>query len=101
MSFPTSLPSLSFLQVLESDRPGQYTFRLRLTHLETGHQVVEAMGTINFGQPGMGYSVVKFGNVVFDRLGTYNLTLTIEDHRDPIMFSFDVLLVTQTQQAQR
>jgi hypothetical protein len=100
-SIPATLPTLSFVQVLDSDRPGQYTFRVRLTHLESGHQVAEAMGMINFVRPGMGVSVVKFGGLVFDRLGTYNLILTLEDHADPILFSFNVILAPQFQQPQR
>jgi hypothetical protein len=92
---PIQLPSLTFLQALDTDRPGQYSFRMRLTHLESGHQVAEAMGAFNFARPGSGLNVVRFGNVVFDRLGTYNLALTIEDTRDPITHSFDVILLQQ------
>jgi hypothetical protein len=74
---------------------------MRLLHLESGHPVVEAMGAINFIQPGMGINVVRFGNVTFDRLGTYNMSLTIEDHREPMLFSFDVVLAPQLQQPGR
>jgi len=95
---PVLLPSLTFIQALESDRPGQWTFRMKLTHLESGHQVAEAMGAINVAQPGLAVSVVKFGNVTFDRLGTYNMTLTIEEHREPILVSFNVILAPQPQQ---
>jgi uncharacterized protein DUF6941 len=95
---PMALPSLSFFQTLESDRPGQYTFRLQLQHLETGHQVAEARGVLNFLQPGQSINVVRFTNVLIDRLGTYNVILTLEDHREPITTSFDIILGTQQPQ---
>jgi hypothetical protein len=95
---PMALPSLSFLQAVETDRPGQFTFRLQLQHLESGHQTAEARGVLNFVQPGYGINVVRFSNVLIDRLGTYNVILTVEDQREPIMTSFDVMLVTPPQQ---
>lgn len=98
---PMSLPSLSFLQMMESDRPGQYTFRLQLQHLESGHQTAEARGILTFVQPGLGINVVRFNNVLIDRLGTYNLILTVEDHHDPFVTSFDIMLGQQPPQAAR
>ncbi len=89
---PTVLPSLTFFQAMESDRPGQYAFRIQVQHLETGHSLAEARGVLNFMQPGPAMNVVRFANVMVDRLGTYNFTLTIEEHREPVLVQFDIVL---------
>lgn len=49
---PWIAPQLTFLLWLESDRPGNFQFRAKLTHLETGTVLAQAMGGLGFLRPG-------------------------------------------------
>src|SRR5437016_2130339 len=57
--FPFVLPGLTFLMKLESDRPGSWSLRMRLQHLDSGEKLVEALGAITFQRPGPGMNPVK------------------------------------------
>jgi len=93
--FPATLPSLVFFQGLESDRPGSWTVRMRLQHLDTGQKVMEGMGMINFRQPGAGANPIRLPGVQFQNPGTYHFVLDIEGQPDPIMYEFSVVLRIQ------
>jgi hypothetical protein len=89
---PTTLPSLTFFQCLESDRPGHRSLTLRLEHLETGRKLIEAHGGVFFQKPGLAVAPVKFGNVQFQGAGLYSFVVEIEDQPDPIITQFSVIL---------
>lgn len=89
---PFLMPTLTFFQTLESDRPGAWGVRLRLQHLETGHNVAEGMGQINFQRPGSGINPIRLQNVMFNAAGTYNFVLEINGQGEPIIVPFDVVL---------
>jgi len=89
---PTTLPSLTFFQCLESDRPGHWSLTLTLQHLETGRKLIEAHGGVVFQRPGLAIAQVKFGNVQFQVAGPYNFVVQIESQADPIITEFSVIL---------
>jgi hypothetical protein len=88
---PLTLPSLSFFQVFECDRPGNFSFRIRLDHMETGQHVLEGMGMINVLKPGVGVAPVRFGPLPVPAFGTYSLVVTVENE-PPIIFHFDFIM---------
>jgi hypothetical protein len=53
---PVILPTLTFLMCLDSDRPGDSPFRMKLQNLETGRPVVEGMGGTQFARPETAYA---------------------------------------------
>jgi len=89
---PMTLPSLTFFQCLESDRPGHWNLTLTLQHLETGRKPVEAHGGVVFQKPGLAVAPVRFGNVQFQAPGAYNFVVQIESLPDPIITPFSVIL---------
>jgi hypothetical protein len=97
---PFTLPSLTFYQVLESDRPGVWQSRMKLQHLESGKNIFEAMGAVNFQRPGPGVSALRFPNVPLMAAGPYNFVQEFQDHKDPLITAFDVVLVIPQQPQQ-
>jgi hypothetical protein len=87
---PFALPSLAFFQVFESDRPGSFTFRMRLERMETGQAVVEGMGMLAIQRPGLGVAPIRFAPLPLPTFGTYSLVVNIEGEA-PIITTFDVL----------
>src|SRR6266700_1066952 len=47
-TFPFTIPSLTFFMKLESDRPGSWSVRMKLEHLDSGQRLLEAMGALSF-----------------------------------------------------
>lgn len=95
---PAMLPALTFFVCLESDRPENLQFRMRLANLETGQKVAEGMGAIGFQRPGFGISILRMPNVMFQATGTYTFEFTIEGEQ-PITTTFDVELIQIQMQA--
>ena len=95
---PVTIPSLSFLQVYESDRIGSFTFRMRLELMDTGQALVEGMGMLTIPRPGLGVAPVRFAPLSLPAFGTYNLVVNIEGEQ-PILFTFDVTAQPQMQMA--
>jgi hypothetical protein len=90
---PFVMPSLTFFQVLNSDRPGHWAMALKLRHLETGRNLVEAHGGMVCQQPGLAVMPVKFGAVQFQAVGPYHFIVEIEGQaNDPILTEFSVVL---------
>ena len=52
ISFPFTIPGLTFFMKLESDRTGAWSVRMQLQHLDSGEKLVEALGAISFLRPG-------------------------------------------------
>jgi hypothetical protein len=94
---PFVLPSLAFFQVYESDRPGNFSMRLRLERMDTGQAIIEGMGMLAIQKPGIGVTPIKFAPVQFPAFGTYNLVVNLEGEQ-PIISTFDVLPIPQQPQ---
>jgi len=97
---PIALP-LTLLVCLESDVPGNFTFKIRVNHLETGRPLAEAMGQMGIQKPGMGAFPVRIG-VQFQSPGPYTFTFELTDNpREPVFIHpFSVLLNIPQQQMQ-
>jgi hypothetical protein len=97
---PFVLPSLTFFQVLETDRPGSWTLKIRLQHLESGKNLIEGNGQMTFAQVGEGVNNLRFGNVTLVAPGSYNFVMEIDkQENDPIIVPFEVVLnIPQTMQ---
>ncbi|MBZ5550465.1 MAG: hypothetical protein LAO22_21320 [Acidobacteriia bacterium] len=90
---PFILPSLTFFQVLESDRPGMWSVKIRIQHLESGKNLIDGAGQIGFQQVGEGINSLRFGNVSLVAPGSYNFVMEIEkQENDPIVVPFEVAL---------
>lgn len=89
---PFVLGSLTFLAALESDRPGNFQIRFEIQHLDSGQKVAEGMGAFGVPKPGMGVAPIQLRNFPIPNAGTYVFSLTIEGQRDPITYSFNVIL---------
>lgn len=88
---PFVFPSMTFVQWLDSERPGQLQFRSSISHLESGQEVAQAAGMIQIPRPGTGLAVIGFRPLRFDRLGAYTFTVTYEG-QEPIATPFEVSL---------
>lgn len=90
---PYILPSLTFFQVLETDRPGMWGVKIKLQHLESGKNLIEGVGQIGFQTVGEGVNSLRFGNVSLVAPGSYNFVMEIErQESDPIVIPFEVAL---------
>jgi hypothetical protein len=94
---PFLMPTLTFLLNLESDRPGNFGFRTKIEHQETGTVLpqTQAMGMIAIANPQQpGIVAVKFGGVIFNVQGLYSFSLDIDGQpNNPIVSTFNVQLV--------
>lgn len=88
---PFVLPSLSFFLLFDADEPGEHAFKFNLNHLETGRSLVEGMGQIGVKRAGTAVMPLKLGNAQFQAVGSYTLSLSIDD-APPTLNSFDVTL---------
>jgi hypothetical protein len=88
---PFVFPSLTFIQWLDSERPGQVQFRSSVSHLESGQEIAQAAGMIQIPAPGTGLAVIGFRPLRFDRLGPYTFTVTYEG-QGPLASPFEVSL---------
>lgn len=89
---PAVLPSLTFFQVMEADRPGQWNMKMKIQHLESGRPILQAGGVLNAPQIGPFINVLRFPNLPLIAVGAYNFSMEIEDHREPLIVPFDVIL---------
>lgn len=76
---PFVLPTLTFVQSLESDTAGRFQFKWMLQHLESGNVVVQGVGLATFHVPGMGIAAIKTSNVQFPRDGSYSYAVIFDD----------------------
>jgi hypothetical protein len=95
---PFVLPSLTFVMFMDSDRPGHWAMKFRIQHLETGKLIVEGAGGMMFQQPGLSISPLKFGGIPISAIGDYNFVVNLEDHTDPIIVDFKIVLNLPNQQ---
>ena len=88
---PYVAPVLTFLFWLEGKIPGNYQFAAKITHLETGILVSQAMGVFGLAKAGQGLAPIRFVGVQFSQAGPYTLNLTIQNEPE-ILHDFSVLL---------
>ena len=94
---PATLAFLTFFVVMTDDRPDQHQFRLQVANLETGQVVAQGMGGFQSQRPGMVVLPIRIGPIQFASAGAYTFSLNMDNERDPITHSFNVLLVTPQQ----
>lgn len=93
--FPFALPYLTFFMFINSDRAGNFPFRMHLENMENGQRLVEGMGMMGVQRPGLGASAMRVGPLQFQAAGTYNFVVTIDGEREPIITSLEVSLAPQ------
>jgi hypothetical protein len=94
---PFVMPTIAFLVNLESDRQGNFNFRTKVQHQETGDVLPPTVvaGTLAVTNPQNPVIVpFRFGGVGFNVQGLYSFSLEI-DAQDPIVSTFNVQLITQ------
>jgi hypothetical protein len=90
---PFGMPTLTFFMNLESDRPGNFGFRMQLQHVDSGAILAQAMGMIPVINPQLPIICpVKIGGVQFNSAGLYSFSVTIDGERDPIVATWNVIL---------
>jgi hypothetical protein len=89
---PILLPTLNFVQFLKIDETGQYSFRAKIQHLESGRELGQAIGTLNVVRPGLVINAMRFGNLLLDRAGTFSFIVKFDEQTDEIIHSFEVIL---------
>lgn len=89
---PFALPSISFFSFLESDRPGHWALDFKLTHLESGKNLVEGHGGAEVRKPGIVIAPLKFGPIQFQAVGAYSFSVQIQGEAEPIITHFNVQL---------
>jgi hypothetical protein len=90
---PFITPSLTFFCNLESDRPGNFSMRVRLRHEDTGRNIAEALAMLPVVDPMQPIVCpIKFGNVQINSAGLYSFSIEIEN-QPPIATTFNVQLM--------
>jgi len=100
-TFPFRLPGLTFFMKMDSDRPGSWSIRMRLEHLDTGQRLLEAIGALNFQRPGSGFNPIKLPPLQFNAPGVYHFVLEVEGQTEPILYEFTVGLQIPQGQGQQ
>ena len=98
---PFALPSLTFFNHLETDRPGNWSFKFTLQHLETGQKLVEGRGDADVQMPGNALAPIKLAPLQFNNFGAYNFIMELEGNAEPIVVPFDVQLSVNVTQQRR
>jgi hypothetical protein len=86
---PFPLLSLTFLNVLKTDAPGNFKFSGKLTQLLSGSLVAKAEGFIQPPQAGPVVMPMQFLNVQFGAFGAYTWSLEF-DGQEPFLTEFEV-----------
>jgi hypothetical protein len=88
---------ITFMHFLESDRPGFFSAKLRVEHLETGRRLIEGQAQIQVAAPGMVIAPMKMP-LQIDREGQYNFIFEVDGLNEPIITPFSVTIVRMPQQ---
>lgn len=88
---PVMLPTLTLFAWLESDRPGNFPFRFRLEHLETGKALAEGMGMMAFNKPGPGVTAIRIGGIQIASPGAYTFILQFDGQSERLLTQFSVI----------
>jgi hypothetical protein len=97
---PFVLPTLTLFVWLESDRPGNFPFRIRLEHLETGRALAEGMGMMGFQKPGVGATAIRLQGIQIANPGAYTFSLQFDGQSERLLTQFSVIF-NVTPQAQQ
>jgi hypothetical protein len=90
---PFAMPTLTFFMNLESERPGNFTFRIKIQHQDTGNILGQGMGMIPVLNPQQPIIMpVKIGGIIFNAPGLYGISLEIDGQQDPIVTTFNLQL---------
>jgi hypothetical protein len=90
---PFTMPTLSFFLNLESDRPGNFGFRITIQHQDSGTILGQAMGMIPVLNPATPIIMpIKIGGVQFNSAGLYSFSMTIDGQNDPLIATWNVVL---------
>ena len=90
---PFPMPTLTFFLNLESDRPGNFGFRITIQHQESGTILGQAMGMIPVLNPAQPIIMpVKIGGIQFNSAGLYSFSMTIDGQNDPLVATWSVVL---------
>ena len=82
---PFTFPRLTFFVALESDRPEDHTFRMKLSHLETGKVVAQGDGGIQMRRPGKTTMIIPFPGIQFEAVGIYSLSVDLNDPKENLL----------------
>ena len=95
-SIPFVVPSLTFAQAISTDTPGAFPFHFAIQQLETGRTIGRGMGIMPFSEHGWGLNVIRLANVLFERDGTYTLSVAF-DRQEPFTLNFGITIRPQQQ----
>ena len=87
---PFVLPSLSFLNWLETDTAGPWDISFQLSH--EGNVLAGGSGRITIGQPGVVALPIRLGPIQFQSTGKYTFSLQIIGRPEPATLNFKVIL---------
>jgi hypothetical protein len=90
---PYIVPVLTFLFWLEGRIPNNYPFNAKLSHLESGAVIAQAMGAFGLLKPGRGLAPIRLVGLQFTQPGPYTFSLQIQNEPE-ILHQFSVLLIT-------
>lgn len=88
---PYVAPTLTFLLWLESDTPGNFQFQLSLDQLESGKQIAQGMGEVQFARAGAGIVPIRLTGVPFTAAGPYTFAVRFSN-QDALVTHFNVSL---------
>jgi len=94
---PFIVPVLTFLFWLDGRIPNNYQFSAKLSHLESGTVISQAMGAFGLVKPGQGIAPIRLMGVQFSQPGPYTFSLQIQNEAE-ILHQFSVLLITPVMQ---
>lgn len=94
---PFPLPSLTFFHALQIQQPGQFKFKMRVSHLDNGNLIAQVEGGFAAPQAAEIAFPIKIPNPQFNAFGIYTVSLEIEGQPEPFLTQFQVSLVTAPQ----
>lgn len=74
---PYKVRALTFFVAVESDTPDEYTFRIKLSHLESGKVIVTGNGEIQFQKPGKSTMNISLPSFQFQAVGSYTFSVEL------------------------
>ena len=90
---PFQVRTLTFFTVVESDVPGDFAFRMKLCHLETGKAIMEANGGIQIKRPGKCTLIAPLPSIQFQAVGPYTFSVNLTETKETLLVhQFSVLL---------
>ena len=87
---PFPLPVLTVFMALRADTPGAYSFKGKLSQLDTGFVLAKAEGKIQVGQAGPVVMPIPLQNLQFKAFGSYTWSLDIAGQEEPFVTQFQV-----------